>query len=670
MRRWVPLISLALFLGLLTSVAIAWLGAALNRETWPDVPLTRGTVERAAVVDGWLVDETSDATCTRRLINLWSESPVPPYLEFETLPSADKPAISRGSIVRTRKADPADHRLINLKARVWEREAGWPMRCLSAHHAVADHRVAFPGEYVRGGLHVAAWEWPWSHTAHQRKQPEKPYHWLQPRWESVELDHALPLTPMWLGLFANSLVFGSAWAIVMMPAILPGLLRMRWRRRRDRCTRCGYPLSGADICPECGKPRVQRQPLTGVLPMVVGTLAVLLLASGLAYFAHRQWSARPMLPPLHHAAATGNLHDIGLLLAAGKNVNEGVDNIPGVELQMSGSTPLSWAAGRGKTDATAALLKAGASPDGVGGNSGMNFDPAPVALAARANDAQMCKLLLDAGASPLHRRDRFSLALTDALDWGDTDPEIVALILMHTPTGKAPDPLPREIRVQPEPVFTLLLEHFDWDQTQLFDIIKYQIDDDRVMQAVIAKGLSIEEKIGRDLLGQAIKLDVIRASIYNPVHGAPQTRAALELGISPQRHAELWPLREALPLEDTIRALLEAGADPIARGHGRATLLHELSQQSGLVEVMHLLLEAGVPVDALDYRGRTPLHQAVVYCRAELVEALLAAGANPMARDDQGLLPRQIKPSMPHSEEADRIATMLERAEAEWEPEK
>ena len=124
MRQWVPLLSLALLLGLLTSVAIAWLGASLNRENWPDVPLTRGTVERAAVVDGWLVNETRDATCTRRLIWLWYESPVPPYLDFETLPSADTPTIRRGSIIRTREADVADHQLINLKARVWEREAG------------------------------------------------------------------------------------------------------------------------------------------------------------------------------------------------------------------------------------------------------------------------------------------------------------------------------------------------------------------------------------------------------------------------------------------------------------------------------------------------------------------------------------------------------------------
>lgn len=696
MRRWAPLLLLALLLGLLTSVAIAWLGASLNRENWPDVPLTRGTVERAAVVDGWLINETSDATCTRRLIRLWHDSPVPPYLNLVSLPEDEKPSIGRSSIVRTQDAEQVDHDLVAIKARVWEREAGWPLRCLRTHHAVADHRVAIPGEYVRGGLHIAPWEWPWSHAVHQRQQPEKYTPGLHPLWEQeVEVDNALPLTPIWLGLLANTIVFALAWMILLMLATLPGLIRTLWRRRRDRCTRCGYPLSGGDICSECGKPRTQRQPLMGVLPTVVGALAMLVLAFGLVFFAHRQWDARPMLPPLHHAAATGNVYDIGIRLAAGNDVNEGVDIVPGVDIQMSGSTPLSWAAARGQKDAAAALLKAGASPDGVG-NARMNFAPAPVALAARTDDARMCKLLLDAGANPLHHPNRFNLALADALDWGGADPEIIALILTHTPTGKVPDLLPRrmgtyfrhEIGRQPVPVFTLLLEHFDWDESQLYEIATYQIENDWVMEALIAKGLPIEDMMGRDLLAHAIEIDVARASFFDHVRGAPQTRAALALGISPQRDAhlwplaELWPLREALQSPDTARALLEAGADPLERGYGRTTLLHELArmsgnveamdllelpQMSGRVEVMHLLLDAGVPIDARDDRGRTPLHQAVVYCRGELVEALLAEGANPMARDDQGQLPREIKPNVPHGDKAAEILILLDRAEAEWE---
>ncbi|MBO4208671.1 ankyrin repeat domain-containing protein [Micromonospora echinofusca] len=85
-----------------------------------------------------------------------------------------------------------------------------------------------------------------------------------------------------------------------------------------------------------------------------------------------------------------------------------------------------------------------------------------------------------------------------------------------------------------------------------------------------------------------------------------------------------------------LTALLDAGLDP-RMGDGRGgTLLHHLRALDD-VTPLHRLVEAGVPVDAPDRRGRTALHVAVGDGGTpELVAALLAAGADPKATDGNG----------------------------------
>jgi hypothetical protein len=64
---------------------------------------------------------------------------------------------------------------------------------------------------------------------------------------------SIPLFPIPLGFAADTALFASAWAV---PLLLPGILRVRRRRRRGQCSRCGYDLrDGAHRrCPECGAP--------------------------------------------------------------------------------------------------------------------------------------------------------------------------------------------------------------------------------------------------------------------------------------------------------------------------------------------------------------------------------------------------------------------------------
>jgi len=83
-----------------------------------------------------------------------------------------------------------------------------------------------------------------------------------------------------------------------------------------------------------------------------------------------------------------------------------------------------------------------------------------------------------------------------------------------------------------------------------------------------------------------------------------------------------------------VALLLEAGADPYTRSlfDAQQPIHFCLDPQS-----MVLLLDAGVPVDSVDGHGRTPLHFAAINGKEEVVELLLACGANPDGQDQNGL---------------------------------
>ncbi|KAH8903555.1 ankyrin [Coniochaeta sp. PMI_546] len=128
--------------------------------------------------------------------------------------------------------------------------------------------------------------------------------------------------------------------------------------------------------------------------------------------------------------------------------------------------------------------------------------------------------------------------------------------------------------------------------------------------------------------------------------GAPESKPA---AAGPRRHSRVWttgitPLHLADDSPSCTSLLLRRGADPDARdGFGRTALHWAMS--GGNVNVVHLLLRAGTPVDVLDDDGATPL--AVLVSRLEsgasraghpdVVRMLLAAGANPDLRYPQDL---------------------------------
>jgi ankyrin repeat protein len=92
-----------------------------------------------------------------------------------------------------------------------------------------------------------------------------------------------------------------------------------------------------------------------------------------------------------------------------------------------------------------------------------------------------------------------------------------------------------------------------------------------------------------------------------------------------------------------VRTLITGGARPEVRDRKQRTALHLLAQSCGTsdrnsveaaLQVLDLLVEAGIEVDAHDTEGATALLRAVDRRGAvALVDRLLARGADPLARN-------------------------------------
>jgi uncharacterized protein len=88
---------------------------------------------------------------------------------------------------------------------------------------------------------------------------------------------------------------------------------------------------------------------------------------------------------------------------------------------------------------------------------------------------------------------------------------------------------------------------------------------------------------------------------------------------------------------DAARALIDAGADVSARSENSFWVLPLHSAASGgHAEIVEILLAAGAEPDPRQRHGWTPLHAAAQNGDLRSVDALLAAGADPTLTNDDG----------------------------------
>ena len=159
-------------------------------------------------------------------------------------------------------------------------------------------------------------------------------------------------------------------------------------------------------------------------------------------------------------------------------------------------------------------------------------------------------------------------------------------------------------------------------------------------------------------------------------HDAAMVELLLELGAPitqrfqcreytyPNRYVRLSPLAAAIEMNDsamvnlllvhTTPQDLQNAGHPSGPLDNDSTLLHS-AVRSGNPEWLKLLLERGVPVDALERLGETALHEAARRGDKEMVAILLAHGADPRARDSSGALPLDKAPLLLRGE----MATLL-----------
>ncbi len=59
----------------------------------------------------------------------------------------------------------------------------------------------------------------------------------------------LPLMPLWPGFAINTIFYGT-WIFALMVGF--AAIKRRRRFKRGLCVQCAYPLTGGELCPECG----------------------------------------------------------------------------------------------------------------------------------------------------------------------------------------------------------------------------------------------------------------------------------------------------------------------------------------------------------------------------------------------------------------------------------
>ncbi len=634
MRRVAVMLVLLLALGLCTSVLVAWAGALVDRSAWPDTLLTRNPSGTRTEMRGWLVEEGHDATLTWRTFVALDLHVEPPDLEASTaLPAW---SVGHGLADQPGPFAPARERTRDV---AWEVSAGWPMRCVRATRTAGPADFALPGEFVRGGVAAMALEWPLAHDA--SAEADRPG---VGAWPAGGLAAVVPLGAIPAGLFVNTLVLACAWGVALSPLVALRVLR-RWRRRKkNRCPHCAHSVGGLPDgapCTECGRDLRERttiaELLTARAPMLGASLALVLVVGASASLLVHRWMAVDRLPPLHYAAAVGDVQQIERLVADGANIDAELQPAPGWHGSTEFTTALHWAAARGHAPAVDRLLDLGAHA------TPWNASDRPLHVAMLGRHEGIVGVLL-------------AYQIGGGNWWPEAKP------LAHT--SRAIETMVIEVE-QPGP--------HDLVEAGIEAVIACDVP---LLDRLIDAGLDPGQWDAAEMSKFAIVLDG-QAWRWDPPHDLGLTRALLERGVHPMRNQYDYEVATAIDHAclPCLEALVEFGAEPAT------DRLYE-AVRSGDAGIVALLLAAGGSPEWQDDRGYTLLWYAALSLKPDVARVLLDAGADPTRRVGgmtvRGALTDRNAASLgtfwevPPEQRAARpdevavVCDLLEAAEAQW----
>lgn len=252
MRKCAARIAVFLFLGALANVGVAWSCAYFV-----------GTQEleygHYKLQSTWHIKNKNYRGTVRSFSGIGSRSwhlPLnDPYYEEEWVTADGSDVFPPWS--RLSRLPPVMEEFLPLESSSMQEEAhGWPL--LTAHCDWKSTRVDvmprlsmsylfFRKDELRGGIDLRILRESKSLLSFPLRPPDEREGWFF--YLSDQRDIVLPFHPIWSGLIINTLFYTALiWGVVSGP----GVARRAFRKYRNRCPACAYPIGTSAICTECG----------------------------------------------------------------------------------------------------------------------------------------------------------------------------------------------------------------------------------------------------------------------------------------------------------------------------------------------------------------------------------------------------------------------------------